>query len=46
MHSFSWRMGVVPVCAHEVQLLATERHVWHVLLQLRQTLELSTTLTN
>jgi hypothetical protein len=37
-------MGVTPDAEHEVQLVLVPRHVWHVELQLRQTLVSSTTL--
>lgn len=35
MQELSWRMGVLPVCEHDVQVVAAPRQVWHVALQLR-----------
>jgi len=34
----SWRMGVLPALAHDVQLVDDPRHVWQVALQFRHTL--------
>ena len=36
MHVLSCKMGVLPACEHEVQVVAAPRQVWHVALQLRQ----------